>query len=133
MIKVEIDSVSMRGNTPVLVMELALAMKSLRESLAKRYGEVATEELISRAMEASKAEGDINEIMSDLIDDVLFKILPKANINKDNIREMPQALKEVLRKMLEDMIMHEEVTHGSISADHVNYMHNNNRFSFHRR
>ena len=44
MIKVEIDSVSMRGNTPVLVMELALAMKSLRESLAKRYGEVATEE-----------------------------------------------------------------------------------------
>ncbi|MFR7641176.1 MAG: hypothetical protein ACLUYU_06185 [Coprococcus sp.] len=102
MIKVEIDSVSMRGNTPVLVMELALAMKSLRESLAKRYGEVATEELISRAMEA----GDINEIMSDLIDDVLFKILPKANINKDNIREMPQALKEVLRKMLEDMIMH---------------------------
>ena len=105
MIKVEIDSVSMRGNTPVLVMELALAMKSLRESLAKRYGEVATEELISRAMEASKAEGDINEIMSDLIDDVLFKILPKANINKDNIREMPQALKEVLRKMLEDMIM----------------------------
>lgn len=30
MIKVEIDSVSMRGNTPVLVMELALAMKSLR-------------------------------------------------------------------------------------------------------
>lgn len=79
MIKVEIDSVSMRGNTPVLVMELALAMKSLRESLAKRYGEVATEELISRAMEASKAEGDINEIMSDLIDDVLFKILPKAN------------------------------------------------------
>lgn len=94
MIKVEIDSVSMRGNTPVLVMELALAMKSLREPLAKRYGEVATEELISRAMEASKA------------DDVLFKILPKANINKDNIREMPQALKEVLRKMLEDMIMH---------------------------
>lgn len=62
--------------------------------------------MISRAMEASKTEGDINEIMSDLIDDVLFKILPKANINKDNIREMPQALKEVLRKMLEDMIMH---------------------------
>lgn len=72
MIKVEIDSVSMRGNTPVLVMELALAMKSLRESLAKRYGEVATEELISRAMEASKAEGDINEIMSDLIDDPTY-------------------------------------------------------------
>ena len=106
MIKSEMGSVSMRGTTPVLISELALAMKSLRESLAKRYGEVATEEMTSRAMEASKAEGDTNQIMSDLIHDVLFKILPKANINKDNIREMPQALKEVLRKMLEDMIMH---------------------------
>ncbi|WP_346998041.1 hypothetical protein [Coprococcus eutactus] len=106
MIKSEMGSVSMRGTTPVLISELALAMKSLRESLAKRYGDVATEEMISRAMEASKAEGDLDEIMSDLIDDVLFKILPKANINKDNIREMPQALKEVLHKMLEDMIMH---------------------------
>ena len=106
MIKVKMDLVEMRGTTPVLISELALAMKSLRGSLAKRYGEVATEEMISRALEASKAEGDINEIMSDLIDDVLFKILPKANINKDNIREMPQALKEVLRKMLEDTIMH---------------------------
>lgn len=106
MIKVKMDLVEMRGTTPVLISELALAMKSLSGSLAKRYGEVATEEMISRAMEASKAEGDINEIMSDLIDDVLFKILPKANINKDNIREMPQALKEVLRKMLEDTIMH---------------------------
>ena len=62
MIKSEMGSVSMRGTTPVLISELALAMKSLRESLAKRYGEVATEEMISRAMEASKAEGDINEI-----------------------------------------------------------------------
>ena len=106
MIKSEMGSVSMRGTTPVLISELALAMKSLRESLAKRYGDVATEEMISRAMEASKAEGDLDEIMSDLIDDVLFKILPKANKNKDNIREMPQALKEVLHKMLEDMIMH---------------------------
>lgn len=106
MIKSEMGSVSMRGTTPVLISELALAMKSLRESLAKRYGDVATEEMISRAMEALKAEGDLDEIMSDLIDDVLFKILPKANINKDNIREMPQALKEVLHKMLEDMIMH---------------------------
>ena len=106
MIKVKMDSVEMRGTAPVLISEFVLATKSLREALAKSYGEVATEEMISRAMEASKAEGDINEIMSDLIDDVLFKILPKANINKDNIREMPQALKEVLRKMLEDMIMH---------------------------
>lgn len=106
MIKSEMGSVSMRGTTPMLISELALVVKGMRESLAKEYGESATEELISRAMEASKAEGDLNEIMSDLIDDVLFKILPKANINKDNIREMPQALKEVLRKMLEDMIMH---------------------------
>lgn len=106
MIKSEMGSVSMRGTTPVLISELALVVKGMRESLAKEYGESATEELISRAMEASKAEGDLDEIMSDLIDDVLFKILPKANINKDNIREMPQALKEVLRKMLEDMIMH---------------------------
>lgn len=105
MIKVEIDSVSMRGNTPVLVMELALAMKSLRESLAKRYGEVATEELISRAMEASKAEGDLDEIMQGLIHDT-FDILSKERSNRDNTGEMPQALKEVLRKMLEDMIMH---------------------------
>lgn len=77
MIKSEMGKVSMRGTAPVLISELALAMKSLRESLAKSYGEVATEEMIRRAMEASKAEGDINEIMSDLIDDILFKILPK--------------------------------------------------------
>lgn len=106
MIKSETGTVSMRGTTPVLVSELAFMVKGMRESFAKEYGESAAEELISRAMEASRAEGDLDEIMSDLIDDVLFKILPKANINKDNIREMPQALKEVLRKMLEDMIMH---------------------------
>lgn len=106
MIKSETGTVSMRGTTPVLVSELAFMVKGMRESFAKEYGESAAEELISRAMEASKAEGDLDEIMSDLIDDVLFKILPKANINKDNIREMPQALKEVLHKMLEDMIMH---------------------------
>lgn len=106
MIKSEMGLVSMRGTTPVLITELTLVVRSLRGSFVKEYGEAATEELISRAMEASKAEGDINEIMNGLIDDVLFKILPKANINKDNIREMPQALKEVLHKMLEDMIMH---------------------------
>ena len=106
MIKSEMGSVSMRGTTPMLVSELALVVKGMRESLAKEYGESATEELISRAMEASKAEGDLDEIMQGLIDDVLFKILPKANINKDNIREIPQALKEALRKTLEDMIMH---------------------------
>lgn len=106
MIKSEMGLVSMRGTTPVLITELTLVVRSLRGSFVKEYGEAATEELISRAMEASKAEGDINEIMNGLIDDVLFKILPKANINKDNIREMPQALKEALRKTLEDMIMH---------------------------
>ena len=106
MIKSEMGSVSMRGTTPVLISELALAIKGVRESLAGEYGESTTEKLIDRAIEASKAEGDLDEIMSDLIYDVLFKILPKANINKDNIREMPQALKEVLHKMLEDMIMH---------------------------
>ena len=106
MIKAENGLVSIKGSATMLISELALVVKAIREPLVKEYGEVATEEMIRRAMEASKAEGDINEIMSDLIDDVLFKILPKANINKDNIREMPQALKEVLRKMLEDMIMH---------------------------
>lgn len=37
MIKSEMGSVSMRGTTPVLISELALAMKSLRESLVRRY------------------------------------------------------------------------------------------------
>lgn len=106
MIKAENGLVSIKGSATMLISELALVVKAIRKPLAKEYGESATEELISRAMEASKAEGDLDEIMSDLIDDVLFKILPKANINKDNIREMPQALKEVLHKMLEDMIMH---------------------------
>lgn len=62
MIKVKMDSVEMRGTTPVLISELALAMKSLRGSLAKRYGEVATEEMISRAMEASKAEETLTRL-----------------------------------------------------------------------
>lgn len=43
MIKSEMGKVSMRGTVPVLISELALAMKSLRESLAKEYGEAATE------------------------------------------------------------------------------------------
>lgn len=105
MIKVEIDSVSMRGNTPVLVMELALAMKSLRESLAKRYGEVATEELISRAMEASKAEGDLDEIMQGLIHDT-FDILTKVDRRKDNTENPISILEDILRKAFEDMIKH---------------------------
>ncbi len=105
MIKSEMGSVSMRGTTPVLVSELALMVKGMRESLAKEYGEPAAEELISRAMETSKAEGDLDEIMKGLINDT-FDILSKARSNRDNTGDLPQALKEVLRKMLEDMIMH---------------------------
>lgn len=105
MIKSEMGSVSMRGTTPVLISELALVVKGMRESLAKEYGESATEELISRAMEASKAEGDLDEIMQGLIHDT-FDILSKARSNRDNTGKMPQALKAVLRKMLEDTIMH---------------------------
>lgn len=105
MIKSEMGSVSMRGTTQVLVSELALMVKGMRKSLAKEYGEPAAEELISRAMEASKAEGDLDEIMKGLINDT-FDILSKARSNRDNTGDLPQALKEVLRKMLEDMIMH---------------------------
>lgn len=67
MIKSEMGSVSMRGTTPVLISELALAVKGIRESLAKEYGETATDELINKAVEASKAEGDLDEIMQGLI------------------------------------------------------------------
>lgn len=93
------------GTVPVIISELAHAMKGIRESLTKEYGETAAEELISRAVDASKADGDPDEIMKGLINDT-FDILSKARSNRDNTGEMPQALKEVLRKMLEDMIMH---------------------------
>lgn len=106
MIKSEMGSVSMRGTTPVLVSELTLVVRSLRGSFVKEYGEAATEELISRAMEASKAEGDINEIMNGLIDDVLFKILPKANRNKDNTGDIESILEQALRKAFEGLTMH---------------------------
>lgn len=105
MIKSETGTVSMRGTTPVLVSELAFMVKGMRESFAKEYGESAAEELISRAMEASRAEGDLDEIMKGLINDT-FDILFKARSNRDNTGKMPQALKAVLRKMLEDTIMH---------------------------
>lgn len=105
MIKSEMGSVSMRGTTPVLVSELAIMVKGMRESLAKKYGESAAEELISRAMEASKAEGDLDEIMKGLINDT-FDILSKERSNRDNTGDLPQALKEVLRKAFEDLIMH---------------------------
>lgn len=95
----------MRGTTPVLISELALAVKEIRESLAKEYGETATDELINKAVEASKAEGDLDEIMQGLIHDT-FDILSKERSNRDNTGEMPQALKEALWKAFEDMIMH---------------------------
>lgn len=105
MIKSEMGSVSMRGTTPVLVSELAIMVKGMRESLAKKYGESAAEELISRAMEVSKAEGDLDEIMQGLIHDT-FDILTKADRNKDNTENPISILEEILRKAFEDMIKH---------------------------
>lgn len=97
MIKSEMGSVSMRGTTPVLISELALAVKEIRESFAKEYGESTTEELISRAIEASKAEGDPNEIMKVLINDT-FGILSKARSNRDNTGDIESILEQALRK-----------------------------------
>lgn len=105
MIKSEMGSVSMRGTTPMLVSELALVVKGMRESLAKEYGESATEELISRAMEASKAEGDLDEIMQGLIHDT-FDILTKVDRRKDNTENPISILEDILRKAFEDMIKH---------------------------
>ena len=105
MIKSEMGSVSMRGTTPVLISELALAVKGIRESLAKEYGESATDELINRAMEASKAEGDLDEIMQGLIHDT-FDILSKARSNRDNTGDIESILEQALRKAFEDLIMH---------------------------
>lgn len=97
MIKSETGTVSMRGTTPVLVSELAFMVKGMREYFAKEYGESAAEELISRAMEASKAEGDLDEIMKGLINDT-FDILSKARSNRGNTGDLQQVLKEALRK-----------------------------------
>ncbi len=105
MIKSEMGSVSMRGTTPMLISELALVVKGMRESLAKEYGESATEELISRAMEASKAEGDLDEIMQGLIHDT-FDILTKVDRRKDNTENPISILEDILRKAFEDMIKH---------------------------
>lgn len=77
----------------------------MRESLAKEYGESATEELISRAMEASKAEGDLDEIMQGLIHDT-FDILTKVDRRKDNTENPISILEDILRKAFEDMIKH---------------------------
>lgn len=105
MIKSEMGTVSMRGTVPVIISELAHAMKGMRESLAKEYGESATEELISRAMEASKAEGDLDEIMQGLIHDT-FDILTKVDRRKDNTENPISILEDILRKAFEDMIKH---------------------------
>mgnify|MGYP004560547199 FL=1 len=105
MINSEMGSVSMRGTTPMLISELALVVKGMRESLAKEYGESATEELISRAMEASKAEGDLDEIMQGLIHDT-FDILTKVDRHKDNTENPISILEDILRKAFEDMIKH---------------------------
>jgi len=105
MIKSEMGSVSMRGTTPMLISELALVVKGMRESLAKEYGESATEELISRAMEASKAKGDLDEIMQGLIHDT-FDILTKVDRRKDNTENPISILEDILRKAFEDMIKH---------------------------
>lgn len=48
-------------------------------------------------MEASRAEGDLDEIMKGLINDT-FDILSKARSNRGNTGDLPQALKEALRK-----------------------------------
>lgn len=71
MIKSEMGTVSMRGTVPVIISELAHAMKGIRESLTKEYGETAAEELISRAVDASKADGDPDEIMKGLINEMI--------------------------------------------------------------
>lgn len=105
MIKSETGTVSMRGTTPVLVSELAFMVKGMRGSFAKEYGESAAEELISRAMEASRAEGDLDEIMKGLINDT-FDILTKVDRRKDNTENPISILEDILRKAFEDMIKH---------------------------
>ena len=105
MIKAENGLVSIKGSATMLISELALVVKGIRESLAKEYGESATEELISRAMEASKAEGDLDEIMQGLIHDT-FDILTKVDRHKDNTENPISILEDILRKAFEDMIKH---------------------------
>lgn len=105
MIKSEMGSVSMRGTTPMLVSELALAIKGVRLSLAGEYGESTTEKLIDRAIEASKAKGESEVIMKELIHDT-FDILTKVDRRKDNTENPISILEDILRKEFEDMIKH---------------------------
>ena len=97
MIKSETGSVSMRGTTPVLISELALAVKEIRVAFAEEYGESTAEKLIDRAIEASKAKGDSEVIMKGLIYDA-FAIAAKADSDKDagNMRDIGSILE--LRK-----------------------------------
>lgn len=96
MIKAENGLVSIKGSATMLISELALVVKAIREPLVKEYGEPVVEQLINIAVEASKADGDLDKIMKALINDVL-DILTKANCNKDT-QDMSSILEQALRK-----------------------------------
>ena len=84
MIKAENGLVSIKGSATMLISELALVVKAIREPLVKEYGEPVVEQLINRAVETSKADGDLD-------------ILSKANCNKDT-QDMSSILEQALRK-----------------------------------
>nr|DAP41974.1 MAG TPA: hypothetical protein [Bacteriophage sp.] len=96
MIKAKNGLVSIEGSATMLISELALVVKAIREPLIKEYGESVVEQLINRAVETSKADGDLDKIMKALINDVL-DILTKANCNKDT-QDMSSILEQALRK-----------------------------------
>lgn len=96
MIKAKNGLVSIEGSATMLISELALVVKAIREPLVKEYGEPVVEQLINRAVETSKADGDLDKIMNALINDVL-DILTKANCNKDT-QDMSSILEQALRK-----------------------------------
>lgn len=96
MIKAENGLVSIKGSATMLISELALVVKAIREPLVKEYGEPVVEQLINRAVETSKADGDLDKIMKALINDVL-DILSKANCNKDT-QDMSSILEQALRR-----------------------------------
>lgn len=96
MIKAKNGLVSIEGSAAMLISELALVVKAIREPLVKEYGESVVEQLMNRAVEASKAEGDLDETIKVLINDAL-DILIKANCNKDK-QDMSSILEQTLRK-----------------------------------
>lgn len=98
MIKAVSGLVSINGSAPMIISELALTVKAIRESLA-------TEQLINRAMEVSKAEEDLDESMKGLIQDVCT-ILAKADSNKDSTEDPTSIFEDAFLKALKDMIMH---------------------------